>query len=87
MLTVPSMYAKAERLFLRMNRVNTDLKNRLSCNQLDLCLRIGEEDVTVAAFNPDPLIELWFFDQVHHLKSGSRKSSKHVNTVTSSEGN
>ena len=36
--------------------VNTDLRNRLSHNHLDICLRI-RESVVVDAFIPDPVID------------------------------
>ena len=36
--------------------VNTDLRNRLSHNHLDICLRI-REGVVVDAFIPDPVID------------------------------
>ena len=70
-----------------MNRVKTDLRNRLSRNHLDICVTIGKEGVAVDTFNPDPVIELWFFDRVHYLKSGLHMSSKCVKTGASSEGN
>lgn len=58
MLIVPFMNAQVERLFSRMNKVKDDLRNRLSCNCLDVSLRIGEQSVTVDTFKPDPVIEL-----------------------------
>ena len=58
MLISPFTNAKVERLFSRMSRVKTDLRNRLRRNCLDVCLRIKKEGVTVNAFNPDPVMEL-----------------------------
>ena len=78
--------AKLERLFSRMNRVKTDLRNRLSCNHLNICLSIGDEGVAVDVFNPNPVIELWLSYQVCCLKSGPHKLYKHVKTGTSFEG-
>ena len=55
----------------------------------EVCLKIWKEGVAVDVFNfnPYPAIELWLFVQVHGLKSGPNKSSNHVNTGTSNEGN
>ena len=76
-----------ERLFSRMNRIKTDLRNWLSHSHLYICLRIREDGVAADAFNPDPVIQLWLPDWVHCLKSGPYKLSKRVKTGTSSEGN
>ena len=87
MLIVPFTNAKVERLFSRMNRAKTDLRSWLSHNHLDVCLKIGGEDVAVDAYNPYPVIELWLSERVHHLKSGSHNLSKHVKIGLSCEGN
>ena len=86
MLIAPFRNTKLERLFSRMSRVKTDPRNRLSCNHLNVCVRIGEEGVAVDVFNLNPVIELWLSNRVHCLKSGPRKLHKHVKTGTSFEG-
>ena len=82
MLIAPFTNTKLERLFSRMSRVKTDLRNRLSCNHLNVYVRIGEEGVAVDVFNPNPVIELWLSNRVHCLKSGPHKLYKHVKTGT-----
>ena len=63
-----------------MNKVKTDLRNLVSPNHLDVCLRVGEEEVAVDAYNPDPSIKLWHSNQVCCLNSGPQVSSKPVKT-------
>ena len=55
MQIVPFTNAKLERLFLSVNRVKTDLRDRMSRNCLGVCLRTGEEDAAVDACKPDPV--------------------------------
>ena len=50
-----------------MNRVKTDLWNRLLRARLDVFLRVGEEGPSIESFNTDPVIDLWFNDRVHRL--------------------
>ena len=87
MLIVPFTNAKVERLFSRMNRVKTDIRNRLSRRRLDVCLRVGEEGPDVAGFDPDPVIDKWFADKTRRLTAGPHnygKRSKHNDGSTSS---
>ena len=86
-LTVPFMNIKVERLCSRMNRVKTDLRNRLNCSYLDLYLRIEEKGVAVDAFHIDPVTKLWFSGQAHHLKSVPNKLSRCVKTGAISDIN
>lgn len=44
MLNVPFTNAQVESLIFKMERDKTDLRNLISHNSLDVCLRIGEED-------------------------------------------
>ena len=87
MLIVPFTNAKVERLFSRMNRVKTDIGNRLSRRRLGVCLCVGEEGPDVADFDPDPVIDKWFADKTCHLTAGPHnygKRSKHNDGSTSS---
>ena len=87
MLIVPFTNAKVERLFSRMNRVKTDIRNRLSRRRLDVCLHVGEEGPDVAGFDPDPVIDKWFADKTRRLTAGPHnygKRSKHNDGSTSS---
>ena len=44
MLNVPFTNAQVESLIFKMERDKADLRNLISHNSLDACLRIGEED-------------------------------------------
>ena len=86
MLIVPFTNAKVERLFSRMNRVKTDIRNRLSRRRLDVCLRVSEEGPDVAGFDPDPVIDKWFVDKTCRLNADPHnygKRSKHNDGSTS----
>ena len=87
MLIVVFTNTKLERLFSRVNRVKTDLRNQLSWNHLDVCFRIVEEGAAVDTFNLYTVTELWLFNRVCCLKSGPYKSPKRVKTGLSSEEN
>ena len=45
-----------------MNRVKTDLQNRLSAARLDVFLRVGEEGPSIESFNADPGSMIEFAD-------------------------
>ena len=68
-----------------MNRVKTDLWNRLLRARLDVFLRVGEEGPSIESFNTDPVIDLWFNDRVHRLNNGphnyKRKKNEGVGAV------
>ena len=86
MSIVPFTNAKVEPLFSRMNRVKTDIRNRLSHRRLDVCLRVGEGP-NVSGFDPDPVIDKWFTDKTHRLTTcpvNYGKRSKHNDGSTSS---
>ena len=70
MLIVPFTNAKVECIFSKMNRVKTDLRNRLSRARLDVFLRVGEEEPSIESFNADPIIDLWYNDRVRRLNVG-----------------
>ena len=75
-LIVPFTNAKVERLFSRMNRVKTDICNRLSRRRLDVCLRVGEEGPDVTGFDPDPVIDKWFTDKTRCFTAGPHNYGK-----------
>ena len=58
MLIVPFTNAKVERIFSKMNRVNTDSRNIMSRARLDVFLTVGEEGPSIESFNADPEIVL-----------------------------
>ena len=76
MLIVPFTNAKVECLFSRMNHVKTDIRNRLNCRRLDVCLRVGEEGPDVTGFDPDPVIDKWFADKTRCLTAGPHNYGK-----------
>ena len=79
MLIVPFTNAKVERIFSKMNRVKTDLRNRLSRARLDVFLRVGEEGPSIEKFNADPVIDLWFNDRVRRLNAGPHNYKRKQN--------
>ena len=86
MLIVFFTNIKLKRLFSRTNRVKTDLRNQLSHNCPEVCLRIGEARVAVDAFNPDP-VGIMAFQLSLLLEIWPNKPTKYVNTGASSEEN
>ena len=76
MLIVPFTNVKVEHLFSRMNRVKTDICNRLSRQRLDVYLRVGEEGPVVTGFDPDPVIDKWFVDKTRCLTAGPHNYGK-----------
>ena len=76
MLIVPFTNAKVEHLFSRMNRVKTNIRNRLSRRRLDVCLRVGEEGPDVTGFDPDPVTDKWFADKTRRLTAGPHNYGK-----------
>ena len=76
MLIVPFTNAKVEHLFSRMNRVKTDICNRLSYRRLDVCLHVGEVGPDVTSFDPDPVIDKWFTDKTCCLTAGPHNYGK-----------
>ena len=76
MLIVPFTNAKVERLFSRMNRVKTDIRNRLSHQRLDVCLRVGEEGPNITGFDPDPVIDKRFTVKTRRLTASPHNYGK-----------
>ena len=73
LLIHPFSNAKVERMFSRMSRVKTDWRSRLTRQNLDALLRIGEEGPTTADFDATQSIDHWFNDRVRRLTSSSHK--------------
>ena len=69
LLVVPFTNAIVERLFLCMNHVKTDFRNRLSRSRLDTCLQVGEDSTSIENFNPDCVIECWWNEKRQCLQS------------------
>ena len=61
--------AIVQRLFSRINRVKTDVCNRLSRSRLDTCLRVGEDGPSIKDFEPDCVIDRWWTEKERRLKS------------------
>ena len=66
---------KLERMFLRMLRVKSDWRNRLTRGHLDSLLRINEEGESLKMFNLEPAISLWFSDKVRTLTASLYRNS------------
>lgn len=64
LLITPFTNAKVERLFSRMNRIKTTLRNRLSTQRLDAQLRIGEEGCPLAEFNAEEALQYWLEQKI-----------------------
>ena len=79
MLIVPFTNAKVERIFSKMNRVNTDSRNRLSRARLDVFLRVGEEGPSIESFNADPVTDLSFNDTVRRFNAGPHSYKRKKN--------
>ena len=70
LLVTPFTNAKVERLFSRMNRIKTTLRNRLSTQRLEAQLRIGE-GCPLADFKADEALEYWLSQKTRCL-SGAK---------------
>ncbi|XP_046841699.1 zinc finger protein 862-like [Xenia sp. Carnegie-2017] len=64
LLITPFTNAKVERLFSRMNRIKTTLRNRLSTQRLDAQLRVGEEGCPLAEFNAEEALQYWLEQKI-----------------------
>ena len=73
LLIIPFSNAMLERMFSRMSRVKTDWRSRLSRQNLDALLRIGEEGPEVSDFDANDSIDHWFSDRVRRLTSSTHK--------------
>ena len=69
LMIVPFTNIVVERLFSWMNRVKTDLRNRLSRSRLDMCLHVREEGPSIKDFVPYLVIDRWWTERERHLKS------------------
>lgn len=56
---IPMSTAKCERVFSAMNRIKTDLRNRLKRSTLDCLIRISFEGPPPASFNFDRAADIW----------------------------
>ena len=68
-----------------MNRVKTELRNKLGKDRLDSSLRIGEEGISMDQFNPDKAITSWYEQSVRRIAGAKpRKYPKKRKTCKSS---
>ena len=78
-------------MFSRMNRVESDWRNRLNRDTLDDLLQISEDGPMLDDFNPDIAIDKWFTEKVRRLKTGrhnypaKRKRTADGNAVASAD--
>ena len=64
LLITPFTNAKLEHVFSWMSWIKTDSRNHLGQGRLDTQMRVAEEGVSIAEFNPDPYIQKWYEDKV-----------------------
>ena len=78
--------AKVERLFSRIRRVKTILRNRLGSQWLDTQLRIGEEGCPIADFKAEDALDYWFNQKARRMNSAKSRNypSKRASAATSS---
>ena len=74
LLITPFTNAKVERLFSRMNRIKTTLRNRLSTARPETQLRIGEEGCPLADFKADEALEYWLDQKIRRLNSAKPRN-------------
>ena len=87
LLITPFTNAKVERLFSRMNRIKTTLRNRLSTARLETQLRIGEEGCPLADFKADEALEYWLNQKIRRLNGAKPRNypaEKQSTTASSS---
>lgn len=74
LLITPFTNAKVERLFSRMNRIKTILRNRLSTQRLEAQLRIGQEGCPLADFKADEAVEYWLSQKIRRLNGAKPRN-------------
>ena len=72
---IPVSTAECERAFSAMNRIKTDLRNRLKTPTLDCLMRISIEGPSVSDFNFERAADLWGGMRNRRLSIGSSSSS------------
>ena len=74
LLITPFTNAKVERLFSRMNRIKTVLRNRLSTQRLEAQIRIGEAGCQLADFKAENSLEYWLNQKVRRLNGAKPRN-------------
>ena len=72
---IPMSTAECERAFSSMNRIKTDLRNRLKTSTLDCLMRIGIEGPPLANFNFERAADIWGAMHNRRLHIGHSDSS------------
>ena len=72
---IPVSTAECERAFSAMNRIKTDLRNRLKTSTLDCLMRISIEGPCIAQFNFERAADIWGGMHNRRLSIGHSSSS------------
>jgi len=72
---VPVSTAECERAFSSMNRIKTEIRNRLKTSTLDCLMRISIEGLPLAEFNFERAADIWAGMRIRRLSIGHSSSS------------
>jgi len=72
---VPVSTAECERAFSSMNRIKTEIRNRLKTSTLDCLMRISIKGLPLAEFNFERAADIWAGMRNRRLSIGHSSSS------------